>query len=186
MATVFIETNARIQELFNAVMGSTNKRKHFTIRNKYAIGLIRGRNEIVIYDYDRSARYLAKIKTDGQIISIRLGFTVKEAEEIMETLARVSAHIDQAAVEHAKQFGDRRKGDRRRNEPFVGDILPPIDPHLPSIGINKDGREVFQNLNIMEVGSVRLSAEQPPQNNKIMQYPQLTVDEEKGNNHGHD
>lgn len=92
---VAVETTVKIQTLYQTIMAYGNSRRHFTIRNVYAVGIMRGKKEIVIYDYDRSIRPLARLIVEGTLVSLRLGFTLSDVEEVMETLDRIMLNIDQ-------------------------------------------------------------------------------------------
>lgn len=102
-AIVAEETTAKIQTLSQTALESHNQRRHFTIRNKYAVGILRDKKEIVIYDYDRSIRPLARIIVESSLITLRLGFNRKETEEILETLQRIMLHIDEVIEAQPKK-----------------------------------------------------------------------------------
>ena len=66
--TVVVENNTVVLTLFERIVKIEAKRKHVSIRNKYAIGIVRGQQEILIYDYDRSSRPLVRIKKAGKVM----------------------------------------------------------------------------------------------------------------------
>lgn len=104
--TVAVENNTKVQALFEEIMGIDVKRKHITIRNKYAIGIVRKYQEIFIYDYDLSSRPLVKVKKAGQTVLLRLGFKIEETLDILENLLRImqamTAPKEEAVVQPPK------------------------------------------------------------------------------------
>ena len=87
--TVVVENNTVVLALFDKIMKIDTKRKHVSIRNKYAIGIVRKDQEILIFDYDRSSRPLAKIKKAGKVMLLRLGFEIAEAITVLQNLIRI-------------------------------------------------------------------------------------------------
>lgn len=125
--TVVVENNTKVLELFAEIMAVDTKRKHVSIRNKYAIGVVRKYQEVFIYDYDRSSRPLVKVKKAGQTVLLRLGFGISETLEILESLLRILQAVatpkEEPPVHHPK-------------------MIPADDPRS-TIGMNKDGKIVM-------------------------------------------
>lgn len=126
--TVVVENNTTVQALVKEILAIDTKRKHISVRNKYAIGLVRKYNEIFIYNYDLSNRPLARIKKSGQTVILRLGFQITETAEILENLLRIMQAVvtkEELPVHHPK--------------------LVPADDPRSTVGINKDGKIVMHN-----------------------------------------
>jgi hypothetical protein len=128
--TAVVEGNAKVQALFEEIMGIDNKRKHITIRNKYAVGIVRKFREIFIYDYDRSSRPLVKVKKAGQTVLLRLGFGIDETLELLENLLRIM-----------QAFGTPKE------EPIVHLPKPiPVDDPRSTVGINEAGKIIMHSI----------------------------------------
>lgn len=134
--TAVVEGNAKVQALFEEIMGIDNKRKHITIRNKYAVGIVRKFREIFIYDYDRSSRPLVKVKKAGQTVLLRLGFGIDETLELLENLLRIM-----------QAFGTP-KDELPLHLPKLTELTPPIPADDPrsTVGINKDGKIIMHSI----------------------------------------
>lgn len=130
--TVVVENNTSVQKLFDDIMAVDTKRKHITIRNKYAVGIGRKFREILIYDYDRSSRPLVKVKKAGQTVLLRLGFVIEEALEILQNLLRIM----QAVV--TKEEGPKET-------PVHYPKVLPLTEARDTVGINKDGKTLMMN-----------------------------------------
>lgn len=131
--TVVVENNTVMLTLYERIMKIDTKRKHVSIRNKYAIGIVRKDQEILIFDYDRSSRPLVKIKKAGKVMVLRLGFEIAEAITVLQNLIRILKAVEGPKVETPVE--------RPAHYPK---IIPADDPRS-SVGINKDGKIVMTN-----------------------------------------
>lgn len=131
--TVVVENNTVMLTLYERIMKIDTKRKHVSIRNKYAIGIVRKDQEILIFDYDRSSRPLVKIKKAGKVMVLRLGFEIAEAITVLQNLIRILKAVEGPKVETPVE--------RPVHYPK---IIPADDPRS-SVGINKDGKIVMTN-----------------------------------------
>jgi len=128
--TVVVENNTVVLTLFEKVMKIDTRRKHVSIRNKYAIGIVRKDQEILIFDYDRSSRPLVKIKKAGRVMLLRLGFQIAETITVLQNLVRIL----KAVVEHKPE-------ERPVHYPQLTYRADPRD----TMGINKDGKILVMN-----------------------------------------
>jgi len=136
--TVVVENNTKVQELYNEIMSLETKRKHFSINNKYAVGIVRKYREVSIYDYDRSPRPLVRIKNAGQTVLLRLGFSVQETVPLLESLHRIIQAV----------LAPKEETPVKDLPVHYPQLLPPVIPadDLRSrIGLNQDGKIVIHN-----------------------------------------
>lgn len=131
--TVVVENNTVILSLYEKVMKIGTKRKHVSIRNKYAIGIVRKDQEILIFDYDRSSRPLVKIKKAGRVMLLRLGFQIAETITVLQNLVRILK-----AVMEPKQ-------DPPVERPVHYPQLVPVGYPRDTLGTNKDGKILVMN-----------------------------------------
>lgn len=132
--TVVVENNTVVLALFEKVMKINTKRKHVSIRNKYAIGIVRKDQEILIFDYDRSARPLAKIKKAGKVMVLRLGFEIAETITVLQNLVRI-----------LKAVAEPKEAQPVERPAHYPQIASPVSDPCSSIGINKDGKVLVMN-----------------------------------------
>lgn len=131
--TVVVENNTVVLTLFEKVMKIDTRRKHVSIRNKYAIGIVRKDQEILIFDYDRSSRPLVKIKKAGRVMLLRLGFQIAETITVLQNLVRILK-----AVTEPKQ-------DPPVERPVHYPQLVPVGDPRDTLGTNKDGKILVMN-----------------------------------------
>lgn len=131
--TVVVENNTVVLALFDKIMKIDTKRKHVSIRNKYAIGIVRKDQEILIFDYDRSSRPLAKIKKAGKVMVLRLGFEIAEAITVLQNLIRILKAVL------------KPKAGQPVARPVHYPKFSSLDYPRDSLGINKDGSVLVMN-----------------------------------------
>ena len=131
--TVVVENNTVVLALFDKIMKIDTKRKHVSIRNKYAIGIVRKDQEILIFDYDRSSRPLVKIKKAGKVMLLRLGFEIAETITVLQNLVRILKAVVAPKVESTPDPATHYSQ------------LVPVDYPRDTVGINKDGKILVMN-----------------------------------------
>lgn len=135
--TVVVENNTVVLALYDKVMKIDTKRKHVSIRNKYAIGIVRKDQEILIFDYDRSSRPLVKIKKAGKVMLLRLGFEIAETITVLQNLVRILKAVVAPKVEP--------KPKQPAEPPVHYPQLVPVGYPRDTLGTNKDGKILVRN-----------------------------------------
>jgi len=135
MDQVVVTGNTRLKDLYGRIVGVAINREHFTVNRKYAVGILREREEILVYNYSIAEMPIAVVRGAGEEVLLRLGTKVGHLVKILDALFPIMQTL---VLRHGRQ-----------QPSVIPQLLPPpipADDIRSTLGLNKDGQVVLQQL----------------------------------------